>query len=202
MTPKEVIDRANVSWSKPTLYDADTDTQVGFELDNKTLYISFRASESFKDIWTDLQAWSDTYKDIKVHSGMLKAWLSVKKEVFEFVENTKPEGIVLVGHSLGGGLAHIATFDFLLNAYTDVMTYTTGAPKTIKMKGKEWLSLFIVNYQMAGDLITQIPFWFETPGEVITLGEWKWTDWFGFRAKNHLPNAYINYDVHVKEEQA
>ncbi len=93
-----------------------------------TAYISFRGSASPLD-WLFDFLFIPFYWPV-CHFGFGSAWWSVRGQVLAWLKGAAADiqGIVLCGHSLGGGVAHLAALDLAKsNKITSVVTF--GAPK-------------------------------------------------------------------------
>ena len=122
-----------------------SDTQMGVfrdidkegNQDGHSLVFVFRGTKEPKDVVTDFlackrefKAVNDKYVDIRVHRGFLKAWNTVRDDVFKWIDRKRPKKIVFVGHSLGGALATLAAFDVRANTgNNNVNCVTFGSPR-------------------------------------------------------------------------
>lgn len=108
-----------------------------------SLVFAFRGTESFRDVLSDLNIFRTnlTIPNVqltcspKVHSGFLTQFNTVKEEMSTEIqvyrENTKNDNsLIFTGHSLGGGLATIASVYYGLQ-YPDmnVKCITFGSPR-------------------------------------------------------------------------
>lgn len=140
---KETLDLALVSSKRAystqtTIVDEDTSTALVIDKRTGRTFVGFRGTEEVKDWLTNVNMkparvpW--LAEDVKVHSGFLKAYTSVRQRLMDAVgvDATGSEGseIVFCGHSLGGALATLAAMDFAHNApFVRVKVYTFGAPQ-------------------------------------------------------------------------
>jgi predicted lipase len=121
----------------------DTDTQ-GFMMQVPNIFdegqacvISFRGTEQkLRDWFTDLNGfqmiypYDNTTTKIRVHTGFMNAYKSVRSQIHEYLKNKIPTFCVVCGHSLGGALATLCAIDIQYNALAgDVNCFTFGSPK-------------------------------------------------------------------------
>jgi hypothetical protein len=85
------------------------------------------------DVLRDLAFWRKEIRDIDVHYGFVKGWLSIKDKVLEhYASTTDDKPMVLTGHSMGGAIATIGAFDLMLSEWTESMECVSfGAPRCI-----------------------------------------------------------------------
>lgn len=98
---------------------ADPHSPVAVLVHQATMYIAFRGTKAVVDVMTDCDCipvssplWMDLCAEVKVHNGMGGR---VQNEMLEFigemqklVASLKVKDVIFTGHSLGGGMAHIA----------------------------------------------------------------------------------------------
>jgi predicted lipase len=102
------------------------------------------------------------YGEARVHKGFLEAWHDVEREVLDTVggmidgNNTE---IVLMGHSLGGAVAVLASLAFHSHHYHNtnitIRTYTFGEPRV----GNIYLSRYIMSLPISITRITYEKDW-------------------------------------------
>jgi pimeloyl-ACP methyl ester carboxylesterase len=121
---------------------------------NNVVIVAFRGTNSISDVQIDLYgsvphqtgtyaactAWSVNYggqtTTVLAHSGFLQTYLTVQANVRQWVQSqfqsgTRPTGIWVVGHSLGGALANLCALDlaaFLGATYPVPKLMTFGCP--------------------------------------------------------------------------
>ncbi|RMZ74517.1 Lipase class 3 [Pyrenophora seminiperda CCB06] len=115
------------------------DTQVAvFQNDAaKEFIVSFPGTSSIQDFVTDFNFFFlpfDTApgcNGCQVHGGVLKGWRSVQVGLTKALAELRAEqptySTIIVGHSLGGGLASLAYTDFKANNIPVKAVYTMGA---------------------------------------------------------------------------
>ena len=119
-----------------------TDTQVYILKDSSTstLIVGFRGSQpNFPDWFNDLSAIPFPYfpgsMGTLLHAGFLGAYNTIRKDLITVlltkIAEEGIEQIYFTGHSLGGALATVASYDFklLISQNITIKTYTYGAPK-------------------------------------------------------------------------
>jgi len=101
-----------------------------------TLVIAFRGSQQPKDWLTDFNAWHQTMpydnvdSNIKVHTGFINAYKSVRDQVHAIIEDveSKVNRVIICGHSLGGALAQLCAVDIQFNFDKKIECYASGSP--------------------------------------------------------------------------
>ncbi|KAK2609365.1 hypothetical protein QQS21_002146 [Conoideocrella luteorostrata] len=125
-----------------TFDDEPTDTQATLYRDDsaKEVIIAFRGTSSPKDLDSDL-AFSlvplsftgASCSSCKVHKGFQSAYNSISGAVSSAVKSELSSNsgfrLIVTGHSLGGGIAAIATTSFVGQGVTVAETYTFGEPR-------------------------------------------------------------------------
>lgn len=120
---------------KPHISNKKYDTQVNILNNNNTLYICFRGTSSLQDWKINLDSRLIEYKKnnnkFKIHNGFYTQYNSVKNNIMPFImKNNTYNNIVICGHSLGGALATICSFDLCDNIYNSNITCVTfGSPR-------------------------------------------------------------------------
>lgn len=128
--------------------------------------IVFRGTQcDLKDIVTDLDVRHEQLQGrhgIKVHRGFYEQYLAVHMQLADFLDGAEFERVVAVGHSLGGALAVLATFQGLAReavtfgcprvgdkAFATTMQ-GTGRPHRRYMLGADivpWLPTLVMGYR-------------------------------------------------------
>ena len=97
--------------------------------DKPCLVIVFRGTDEVDDWNINLHAYQSSFDSRgKVHSGFKKAYLSIKDELHEYL-NQCSLPLFITGHSLGAALATLATSELQSNENLD-SCYTFGSPRT------------------------------------------------------------------------
>jgi len=155
-----------------TAYSASWDNlaYAGIARQTNTIYVVFRgtALKSYKDILEDSflvkrTFWKDR-PDVKLHSGFANGYASVKSKVVGIVKNLKRAcpscRLVLVGHSLGGGMATIAAVDLRRAGFQISLLVTLGSPRVGNSRFAAYfqkLGLPHVRWVNKHDIVPQLP---------------------------------------------
>ena len=115
----------------------DTDAESYMYNSSKTIYICFRGTSTLKDAFADLNILQKTFikKGVKVHKGFYKQFKSLEDDLNSNIskllsDNPLINKLCITGHSLGGGVATIASVYFK-NLYKnlEVECFTIGSPR-------------------------------------------------------------------------
>lgn len=121
-------------WGCKTFYwieDADNDTQAFIAVSPGYTIISFRGTESFTDLVTDINFFKKASEIFpgKIHGGFLKAaegiWPKIQ-EILAGIENTGK--LFITGHSLGAALAQLNAYQSARAGYDIGGVFLFGAP--------------------------------------------------------------------------
>jgi len=106
---------------------------------NTTLHIVFRGTQGLQDVKTDIdEIRSELYpgnSEIKVHSGFLKQFNSIKEQLLDTIQTHKNRltTVHFSGHSLGAALATLAAGYFspiiCLDNKIHIVCHTIGCPR-------------------------------------------------------------------------
>jgi predicted lipase len=109
----------------------DAEGFVGFLPSQKSIYVSFRGSESFSNWYDNLDALKTKYttypecEKCNVHSGFYSATLSVSPDVIAEVSRLKAfypnYQVKTTGHSLGGAMAHLIAMELIKVGFQTTM---------------------------------------------------------------------------------
>jgi surfactin synthase thioesterase subunit len=103
----------------------------------KEIIIAFAGTDTLEDIGTDVNYFLTPFTtapgcdNCQVHNGVLLGWRSLQPSLMAALKNLVADSpgytTVIVGHSLGGGLASIAFTDLRSNGVPIAKTYTMGS---------------------------------------------------------------------------
>jgi hypothetical protein len=121
----------------PSLFHSEEDCDM-MMCDHESGYsvITFRGTSSTADVLTDLKCSrvelpipiSKNLKQPLVHSGFFDQFFSIKERIDEFLSTRENRPIIFCGHSLGGGIATIASLYYTYK-YKNVSCVTFGSPR-------------------------------------------------------------------------
>jgi len=146
-------------------FNTDTDVNLYIFKYKNILYIVFRGTSSFKDVLIDMQMCFENIINptIKVHSGFYKQYFSIYKKIIDYIDFYKYniDIINVLGHSLGGGIATIAS-SLIANSYYNkvVNCYVFGCPRVGNKNFKIFFNKVVknhYNYCFYNDIIGMIP---------------------------------------------
>jgi triacylglycerol lipase len=176
----------------------------------KVFYFCFKGTEiAVNDILTDLLfvksvvPYSGTNPQIKVHSGFLNQYLSIRLKFLETIRNIFNSAdcldvfsFVFVGHSLGAALSTLAILDFQYNfpedSQSNIFNFFGAGFGSPKVGNKSFVESFnkrindFKNYQIETDLVPMLPWGdYYHVNKVIRLSSSK-NNWKLFSIKDHL----------------
>lgn len=105
-----------------------------------TLYVIFQGSQEDRD-WLDninfvkkelnkISSFESINSKIEVHSGFLRQYLNIKDIVENQINENGYNNIIIIGHSLGGAIATLCSFDLSLNYKNKkIKCVTLGSPR-------------------------------------------------------------------------
>jgi len=131
---------------KPDIINVKSDTQLKIQSFNNSLYICFRGTSSFLDWKTNLNFKLSKYtknnEEFKLHSGYYNSYMSIKLPLINYLKNYSYDNIYITGHSLGGSLATICSFDLIDHSdfiNKNITCITFGAPR---IGNKQFMKLY------------------------------------------------------------
>ena len=103
----------------------------------KHAILCFRGSINGRDIFTDIDSVQVSFSDLsgqsheqyRVHRGFHSIWMNTISDVEHILDTIKAKNIILVGHSLGGAIAHLAGLGIFLYTGIKPLVVTFGSPK-------------------------------------------------------------------------
>lgn len=184
--------------------DDDSDTHAFCFSSPDRIIVSFRGSVSFKNYQTDydstevlfepavrvtpqLNGFTNrlyavnlaTKQQPMVHRGFLRTYTAVRQEILDCVSGllqAKPRVVMVTGHSLGGGMATVCSFDLALALRLPpdcIALMTFGSPMAGNLGFSSRFNRIVPcahRLETANDVITQLPF--QTPLTDVTLRGW------------------------------
>jgi hypothetical protein len=133
----------------PILYSRDKDSQMIICKYNNKLSITFRGTDSYRDILTDvnINRVNLSLKNIKeshsplVHSGFYNQFLELKQDIDQVLSDYTDNDIYFSGHSLGGALATIASLKYKYEyPEKNIHCITFGSPRVGNYKFTEYFN--------------------------------------------------------------
>ena len=115
--------------------------------------------------------------EIKAHEGFVSEYMLFRDKVIEYVDMHPNKEVHVVGHSLGGALATIASFDIASTLDREVNTVTFGAPRVGTKDFRsafEKLPINLYRVVVANDPIARVPGMlipYEHVGQLIQINE-------------------------------
>lgn len=102
---------------------------------NKNIWIVFRGSLDKTDMredmiykQTDLIVPFTHDNNIKCHQGFINVYSSFREKITNIINTENPKNIIITGHSLGSGLATLASYELGSMGY-NIYTYTFASPR-------------------------------------------------------------------------
>ncbi|WP_289136967.1 lipase family protein [uncultured Brevibacillus sp.] len=101
------------------------------------IIVVFRGTRTFKDNESDQDLYQVPYPFVKnagkTHRGFTCIYQSTRNDLIKAVSKLpKSKRLFVAGHSLGGGLAVLAGFDFAVNTkFKKPFVYTYGSPRVV-----------------------------------------------------------------------
>ena len=85
------------------------------------------------------------YRKLKVHSGFHNEYLRYRDRIREYVARHPDKDIYVTGHSLGGALAMLSSFDIAVHTQRPVTVFTFGQPRVGKGKFRDVYDSLVPN---------------------------------------------------------
>lgn len=149
--------------------DPQTDIQCILRQDGKTLCISFRGTDSFKDLIADARFWkkkipyNNPDSGIRVHSGFIDRYkkTQIRNCILSCI-TPKIEKIQLTGHSYGAALAVLCAVDLQYHfSKKDYEVFLFGCPRVGNRAFAASYNKRIfktLRFENGNDLVTKLPF--------------------------------------------
>jgi hypothetical protein len=147
-----------------------SDTQGFVAIKGKTIYITWRGSESKKDFQNDASIDKVPFinEGEKVHIGFKSAWESVLEDTYNAIDNAlenlqeEATNIVVTGHSLGGAIATLYAYSIKKHYPNyNVSSTTIGSPRVgnkIFKENYDNSSIDTLRIVHNNDLVTHTPY--------------------------------------------
>jgi triacylglycerol lipase len=187
-----------------------THTQGIFGVANgNTFVLAYRGSEEtgIADWIRDVKflpadfPYGDGNKAIKVHSGFIEAYSSVREAMFKAAKESPLKQVLCTGHSLGAALATLSALDIKYNLPDKTVTcYTYGSPKVgnsdfAKLYNKHVPQTFryVNGIDLVPSLPPDIPFVidYEHVGQLCHIGDTQESQISADAGLCHLPQNYL-----------
>lgn len=133
------LDRFGIKYSAVKLIqNTNCDSQMYMLLNEGTCYCVFRGSSSVLDYLMDATLHYESFpgdKDVKIHAGFNAQFRSLERDMYDFLQNHNDfSAICFTGHSLGAGIATIATARYFNRMKEErvkkiIKTYTWASPR-------------------------------------------------------------------------
>lgn len=174
-----------------SIRNKETDTEWGWKLEDKTLYLAFCGSVSALDWKQNFSFWAKPYKNMPdkwfAHSGFVTKWKSIRDDVLNLGVIGLAEYIAIRGYSQGAAIGLLAHEDFKFNfPDKEVSSVLFGCPRVVWLKAPKERFSNIDRVTNGGDIVTGLPPWwfgYKHLGCEIRIGKVKK---FRLSVKDHL----------------
>ena len=164
----------------------ENDGDYAYTINGNTLYLFFQQTKGSTDWKNNFKFPAKAYKDsettLYVHSGFLKVWKSIKKEIKDLLFYAPVDEVVIVGYSHGAALAGLC-HEYIwfnrpdLREGEKLQTYAFGCPRflfgPLKKEIKERFKNFYP-FRNHTDIVTHVPpviFGYRHVGNLIKIGK-------------------------------
>lgn len=163
--------------SSPTTCHEDAQLYV-WTFDD-SVYMAFRGTNSIIDSLADIDVRAFHVKDnIYVHEGFYLQFMSIEKELTEYLKAVEKNKFVMTGHSSGSALAQIASAYYgEMFTGSHVKCHTIGSPRTGNKGFVKWFSknvhehIRVVNQNDPITMVPQRPIWTHTLHQCIMIDD-------------------------------
>ncbi len=185
------------------VYNGDYDTHgyIGYNLDDNTIVVAFRGSESTANWISDITANLVDYPlcaNCQVHKGFYEteqaSIVDVLTEVSRLKESMQLATVIITGHSLGAALATYTAVDLQEAGVSNVWLINFGSPRCGNEQFADWCS----NTALEGHIMRvthhkDMAVHYPTRGQFSHIsGEW-------YEPDDHVDPVHISY-CHGKED--
>lgn len=186
ITTKIGINQLKETLSGPWIHDNATDLDYKISQEGELLAVDFRGTTSLKDAIKDVLFFPKKlmFKDatISAHGGFLDQYLVCRNIILDKIYDESIKKVIVRGHSLGGALSQICTYDIAYHIKRDNLSitvegfaYESPRPWLMNKEVKEILSPVMNLVLTFPDPIIHLPFWlmmFRSYGKKIWIGKW------------------------------
>ncbi len=169
------------------MHDRKTSTEgfIAGQKEGNYIIISMKGTREILDFILDMKVLlrsKDEFRG-KVHAGFFKAYLSVKKGIFGYLNRpgNRRKKIILTGHSLGGAIVTLFALKLRESGFHVYRVFTFGSPrvgnKSFARACGESLSDIYFRFVNGDDVVTKLPpvfyrhagrlFYFDEEGRVL-----------------------------------
>jgi len=141
---------------------------IGYDPNNKTLYVSFRGTDNLKGWISDFQFLKVNYPGVngaQVHQGIFKAYLEVKNEIKSLFsvalsKCTTCDNVIVTGHSLGAAISVFGALDIRTYSNKLLNVYNFGCPRVGNTAFANYADSVLTVWRMANnkDPVPHLPF--------------------------------------------
>ena len=127
---------SSVYFDTPNITDYKYNTRIKIVEFHNNIYICFKGSSNFIDWKTNFDKSLITHYHnfhiFSIHKGYYMQYISVSNKIHNYLYNKNFDKLYICGHSLGGALATICSFDLVINNivhYNNIYCITFGIPR-------------------------------------------------------------------------
>ena len=97
------------------------------------IYIVIRGTSTTSEFYHDIQIVQTDFGEGRVHTGFYLIYNKIKDDVFHILKRllTQTTKIYIIGHSLGGALGILLSYDLYRQYNNDILLYTLATPYCI-----------------------------------------------------------------------
>lgn len=178
----DIIDITQIavnSYNSTRTINKETNTEYYYFVLDQVVYIVILGTNSWQDWLTNIDFIRQRRKKVKVHSGFLKAFRSIKNPLYKELKKFSPQdySLVIIGHSSGGAVGSLLAL-FLARKKFNVTLFSYGSPATGNKTFSDVCNKAFTHYRFANSF-DPVPrsllsiFKYYPSGELIPL-KWIW----------------------------